>query len=90
MKEGKKILQCIKSPGYAGPDWLASVIKKNHLSLKKAKNLSRPRYNTTKNTFVVYHYFYLLEETISNLGLKINPKLFGTAMRVGRFMNPKN
>ena len=74
-ERGRKILKYKKRPGYPGPDWLTSFIKKNNLSLKEATKLSQPRYNATKNPFVIYHYFDLLEKIISNLGLENKPEV---------------
>ena len=88
-ERGKKILKYKKRPGYPGPDWLTSFIKKNNLSLKEATKLSRPRYNATKNPFVVYHYFDLLEKTISNLGLENKPEVIWNCDESGLPHEPK-
>ena len=61
--------------GHPGLDWTNSFIKRNNLSLKQATKLIVPRYNVTKNPFVVYHYYYILEEAIERLNLKDKPHL---------------
>ena len=66
-EKGKIFLKFKVIPGYPGPDWLKSFMKKNSLSLKEAAKLSGVRYNATKNPFITYNYFDLLEETIHEL-----------------------
>ena len=43
---------------------------KNSLSLKEGKKLSQAWYNATKNPFIIYNYFDLLEKTIHELDLQ--------------------
>lgn len=43
--------------------------------MREAQKLCRPRYNATKNLFAVHHDFYLLEKTITNLGLENEPQV---------------
>ena len=61
-EKGKKVLKFKGRPGYPGPDWLKSFMDKNSLSLKEATRLSCARYNATKNLFIIYNYFHLLEK----------------------------
>ena len=72
MRKGKKIKG---RPGYPGPDWLKSFMDKNSLSLKEATKLSPTRYNATKNPFIIYNYFDLLEKTIHELDLQNHAEL---------------
>ena len=51
--------------------------------------LSRPCYNPTNNPFVVYHYFNLLEKTISNLGLENKPEVIWNCNESGLPHEPK-
>ena len=88
-ERGKNILKYKRRPGYPGPDWLTSFIKKNDLSLKEPTKLSQLRYNATKNLFVVYHYFDLLEKTISNLGLENKPEVIWNCNESGLPHEPK-
>ena len=39
-------------------------MKKKNLSAKQAATLSSARYNATKNLFIIFHFYDLLEETI--------------------------
>ena len=50
--------------GYPGPDWIKQFMKKKNLSAKQAATLSSARYNATKNLFIIFHFYDLLEETI--------------------------
>jgi len=61
--------------GYPGPDWLSTFLLKNNLSLKEATKLCVSRYNATKNPFLVYHFYDILEETMESLGIKDRPDL---------------
>ena len=41
-------------------------MKKKNLSAKQATILSSARYNTTKNWFIIFHLYDLLEKTINS------------------------
>ena len=41
-------------------------MKKKNLSAKQATILSSARYNTTKNSFITFHLYDLLEKTINS------------------------
>ena len=70
VRKRKKNLKFKGRPGYPGPDWLKSFMDKDSLSLKEATKLSQARYNATKNAFIIYNYFDLLEKTIHELDLQ--------------------
>ena len=54
---------------------MTSYLKRNNLSLKEATKLSSARYNATKNPFVIFHYFDILEEAIEKLKIRDRPDL---------------
>lgn len=72
---GLKTFNYGKKKGYPGPDWLSNFIKNNNLSSKQATTLSTARYNATKNPFVIYQYYDLLDKTVNDLGLQNRPDL---------------
>ena len=86
----KKVLKFKGRPGYPGPDWLKSFMDKNCLSLKEARKLSRARYNVTKNQFIIYNYFDLLEKTIHELRLQNRTELIWNCNESGLSHKPKN
>ena len=51
--------------------------------------MSWPRYNATKNPFVVYDYFDLLEKTITYLGLENKPEVISNCNESGLPHEPK-
>ena len=63
-QRGKKIFKRGGRIGYPGPDWLSSFLKRYDLSLKEATKLSAPRYNATKNSFIIYNFYELLEKVL--------------------------
>ena len=85
----KKVLKFKGRPGYPGPDWLKSFMDKNSLSLKEATKLSRAWYNATKNPFIIYNYFDLLEKTIHELGLQNRAELIWNCDESGLLHEPK-
>ena len=89
-EKGKKVLKFKGRPGYPGPDWLKSFMDKNSLSLKEATKLSRARYNATKNPFIIYNYFDLLEKTIHELRLQNRTELIWNCNESGLPHKPKN
>ena len=64
FERGQKYLNHNGQSGFPGPDWMNFCFKRNNLFLKEVTKLSSARYNTTKNPFLVFHYFELLEEAI--------------------------
>ena len=70
IEHAKNIFKFGGRPGHPGPDWMNSFIKQNNLSLKEATKSIVPRYNATKNPFIIYHYYDILEETIDRLNLR--------------------
>ena len=62
----KKTFHYKGKQGYPGPDWMSSFIKNNNLSLKQVTTFSIARYNATKNLFVIYHFYNLLEDTVKS------------------------
>ena len=86
---GKKILKHKGCPGYPGPDWLKDFIGRNKLSLKEATKLSVCRYNATKNPFIIYNYFDIVEETINKLGLADRPDLIWNCDESGMPSEPR-
>ena len=67
-EQGKSVFHYKGVQGCPGPDWLSNLMKKNH-SLKNATKLFKAHYNATKNSFVIFHWFDLVEETISKFGI---------------------
>ena len=59
------------------------------LSLKQATKLSVPIYNATKNPFIIYHYYDILEETIERLNLRNRPHLIWNCDESGLPHEPK-
>ena len=74
-EKAKKIFHYKNLKGSPGKDWISLFMKQQNLSLKNTTKLSKPCQNPTKNTFIVNHWFDILEETIENLGLKERPDL---------------
>ena len=56
--------------GHPEPDWINAFMKQNNLSLKEATKLSVACYNATKNLFVIYQIYDILEKTLTQLGIK--------------------
>ena len=63
-ERGQKYVKHDGWSGFPWPDWMTSYLKRNNLSLKKSTKLNSARYNATKNPFVIFHYFDILEEEI--------------------------
>ena len=66
----QKYLKHDGQTGFPGAGWMTSYLKRNLLSFKEATKLSFPCYNATKNPFVIFHYFNILEEAIEKLKIK--------------------
>nr|CAH7744755.1 unnamed protein product [Callosobruchus chinensis] len=56
-----------------GNDWFASFCNRRRLSLKKPENLETVRRNATKDPFIIYDFYDLLETEIEKLGLQDKP-----------------
>ena len=56
--------------GRPGRDWFQAYMKRNGLSLKKANMISAARKSATSNPFVIYDFFYQLEEIIKKQNLQ--------------------
>ena len=72
-----------------GPDWLNTFMKKQNLSLKNATKFCKARYNATENTFIVNHWFDILEETVKNFGIEDRPDLIWNSDKSGLPSEPK-
>ena len=81
-EKAKKIFHYKNLKGSPGKDWISLFMKQQNLSLKNTTKLSKPCQNPTKNTFIINHWFDILEETIENLGLKERPDLIVDESRV--------
>ena len=66
-----------------------SFIKRKNLSLKQGTKLSVPRYNSTKNPFIIYHFYDILEETIDKLNIQNRPDLIWNCNESGLPHEPK-
>ena len=64
LADAKMRLQYKGNEGYPGPDWISLFLEKNNLSLRDDTKLNAARYNATKNPFIIYHYYDILEESI--------------------------
>jgi len=87
--KAKSIFNYKKVVGCPGPDWIASLIKKSNLSLKNATKLSKARHNATKNPFIVNHWFDILGDTVTRLGLSERPDLIWNCDESGLPSEPK-
>ena len=74
-ERGKNVFKHKGRNGFPGPDWLKGFVKNNNLSSKQATTLSTSRYNATKNPFVIYDFYDLVEKTIDELGIQDRPDL---------------
>jgi len=75
-ERAKKVFNNKGKRGFPGRDWIKNtLLKKGNLSAKQATTLSRARYNATKNPFIIYNFYDLIERTISQLGLEDRPDL---------------
>ena len=61
--------------GCPGPGWLNNFMKNQNFSLNNTTKLCKTCYNATKNPFVIFHWFDLLEETLSKFGIGDRPDL---------------
>ena len=66
-QRAKKTVHFLGRLGYPDPDWIKQFMKKKNLSAKQATiSTSSARYNTTKNWFIIFHLYDLLEKTINS------------------------
>ena len=89
LEHAQKRLKYNGNKGYPGPDWIAAFLERNQLSLKNATKLSVARYNATKNPFIIYHYYEMLEDCIQKLGLEDRPDLIWNMDESGLPHEPK-
>ena len=89
MENTKARLKYGGGKGHPGPDWLKLFMKRNNLSLKEATKLCVARYNATKNPFIVYHFYDILEQTINDLGIENRPDLLWNCDESGLPHEPK-
>ena len=82
-ERGQMYLKHDGQPGFPGAHWMTSYLKRNNLSLKEATKLSSARYNATKNPFVIFHYFDILEEAIEKLKIRDRPDLIWNCDKSG-------
>ena len=66
-----------------------TFMKKQHLSFKNATKLCKARYNTTKNPFIVNHWFDIFEETVKKLGTEDRPDPIWNSDESGLPSEPK-
>ena len=90
MENAKARLKYGSRKGHPGPDWVKLFMKRNNLSLKEATKLCVARYNATKNPFIVYHFYDILEQTINDLGIENRPDLLWNCDESGFHTNLKN
>ena len=88
-ERGQMYLKHDGRPGFPGAQWMTSYLKRNNLSLKEATKLSSARYNATKNPFVIFHYFDILEEAIEKLKIRDRPDLIWNCDESGLPHEPK-
>ena len=89
MENAKARLKYGGRKGHPGPDWVKLFMKRNNLSLKEATKLCVDRYNATKNPFIVYHFYDILEQTINDLGIENRPDLLWNCDESGLPHEPK-
>ena len=89
MENAKARLKYGGRKGHPGPDWVKLFMKRNNLSLKEATKLCVARYNATKNPFIVYHFYDILEQTINDLGIENRPDLLWNYDESGLPHEPK-
>ena len=51
-------------------------MQRNNLLLKDTTKLSVARYSATKNPFIIYHFYDILENTMKDLAIENRPDLF--------------
>ena len=76
LEDAKLRLKFKGRQGHLRPDWISSYMKRNNLSLKDATKLSVARYSATKNPFIIYHFYDILENTMKDVGIENRPDLF--------------
>ena len=89
QERAKKVFKYKGRIGYPGPDWVNKFIKNNGLSSKQATTLSAARYNATKNPFIIYHFYEILESKIKELGIENRGDLIWNCDESGLPHEPK-
>lgn len=59
---------------YPGKDWINLFFTRNRLVAKKMEQLEKSRRQATSDPFIVYHFYDILEETLTALNLHDKPK----------------
>ena len=75
IEDAKKVFHYKGVKGHPGRDWMSKFLQDEHLSLKEATKLSKERHNATRNPFIVYRFYDLLEEVVEKLGIANRPDL---------------
>ena len=68
---------------------MSKFLQDEHLSLKEATKLSKERHNPTRNPFIVYRFYDLLEEVVEKLGIANRPDLIWNCDETGIPHEPK-
>ena len=90
LDAAKRVFKHKGNVGRPGPEWVNKFIKDNTLSIKDATKLSVARHTATRNPFVIYHFYDLLEKTIKNLKLEKRPDLIWNLDESGMPYDPRN
>ena len=83
-----KIFKFKGRQGYPGPDWINTFVENNNLSFKEATKLSRHRYNATKNPFIIYNFYDILEKVVFDLNLQERPNFIWNIDESGLLSEP--
>ena len=75
IEKAKKVFNHNGLKGLPGPDWVRKFLADNNLSLKEATKLCISRHNATRNPYIIYHFYDLLEKTLRNMGIQDRPDL---------------
>ena len=85
----KKVFKYKGVEGTPGTDWLRQFLKDQRLSLKDATKLSKERHNATRNPYIIYKFYDMLENLIEKLGIADRPDLFWNADETGLPHEPR-
>ena len=88
-ERGKKSFHYKNVQGYPGPDWMRNFLKCNKPSLKQATKLLIVCHNTTRNPFIVYHFYKVVAEALDDLEIGDQPDLIWKADETGLPHQPK-
>ena len=89
ITKAKKVFHHDALPGNPGPDWIRKFIKDQRLSIKDATKLSKERHNATRNPFIVYRFFDLLEKTVKEMEIENRPDLLWNCDETGMPHEPR-